>query len=105
MKVDTDDIVAWLKDKVQPLNGSISRAAIFGSLVRNSVDPGDCDLLLVGISDPETEPWEYTRQYVREMSGQFLRIFRIPLSVVLLTYGEWEELENFFWPRLPIMDR
>lgn len=90
----------WSESNLAPVSSLINRAAVFGSIAAGSECPNDCDLVLVSHKGQQTEAWRTLREYSKNLPHRFSQVFPFPLSLVLLTEPEWEELEDFFFPRI-----
>lgn len=86
----------WLHLYLAEQNNNIRKAAIFGSLARNSVSPNDCDLLIVSNVSTDSEEWQNLRNHISLMKSDFLLKFSLPLNVTLLTVREWNENRSIF---------
>jgi predicted nucleotidyltransferase len=66
-------------------------AAIFGSVARRRPDPGDCDLLVVIDRPTDHGGWKAISAAKSDIRKRFLRTWKIPLTIMVLTREEASE--------------
>lgn len=88
MQYDEKHVAGWLRDSLKLSGLVISYAGLFGSIVKGSANPGDCDVLVV-ISDEYTD-FAFVREQLHSIGRDFLSVFGIPLSFQCLTESEFE---------------
>jgi len=100
----TQEMHEWLASALVPARSTLVHAVVFGSVAAGSSGPGDCDVVLVSAADPNSDEWHALRASITLLRGDFLQHFGIPLSVILLTTQEWEEMRGFFICQIRLFD-
>ncbi len=67
-------------------------AYVFGSVVRETPNPNDCDLLIVLGCNPNEIKWEVAIKSVEDVKSEFVLKFNIPLNTLIYTVEEMREL-------------
>lgn len=68
-------------------------AYIFGSALTADA-PNDIDLCIVTDAKVGSDKWRQIRTQRDSITQEFLRVFDIPLSVMLVTCDEWHEVDG-----------
>src|SRR5690606_31017723 len=95
-KIDLSEVSSWLYQNLTARKSLVSEAIVFGSMAEGVLNPSDCDLLIVSRTEHSTEQWRELRGEISLWKEAFLATFGIPLSVVLLTPTERNELAGSF---------
>ena len=94
-------MLSWLQNRLSVATKSIAVAGVFGSVSTGFGSPNDCDLYVVSQNKPDTAQWQQLKDRLGEIREEFHSQFYLPLNVVLLTHGEWEEKKDFFLCNTP----
>ena len=85
--METQAISNWIFSTFNRHAKHISKIALYGSVIRNSDAPNDCDLLIVSSAGIESKSWLSLRQHINAVKTDFAENFKLPLNVALLTEG------------------
>jgi predicted nucleotidyltransferase len=86
-------IPAWLSVRLHH-NSSLHAAYQFGSSLSPAARPNDIDLVLVSVDGAGEPAWRDALALASELRVAFPLVFRIPLSAMVLTPSEWDELDG-----------
>lgn len=86
-------ISVWLSARLRG-HPSIRAAYQFGSSLNPAARPNDIDLVLVSIDGAGAPGWRGALALAAELPAAFQLIFQTPLSVMVLTPSEWNELDG-----------
>jgi predicted nucleotidyltransferase len=85
---------AWLRAALAPVQGDLSGAYLFGSVLDLNAHPADVDLVLVAIDGAGEPGWRRVRTLRTAIAPAFTRAFGLPLSGMVLTPSEWREIDG-----------
>lgn len=97
-------MICWLKQNIYFYDDKIRYSGIFGSFNYKDYGFGDIDLIFVCDHHPDSGEWHSLRSSTKHLKTAFEKYFSVNLSIVILNYKEWLELENFFIPRETILN-
>ena len=86
-------VPAWLSARLRD-HPSLRAAYQFGSSLDPAARPNDIDLVLVSVDGAGGPAWRCTLALAAELRVAFRLVFRPPLSVMVLTPAEWDELNG-----------
>lgn len=93
--LNASDVADWLRRHLAAVADQIDGLFLFGSVTRGEPDPGDCDVLVLTPSDPDSDGRRALKTRLRAAESDFAAVFGVPLSVILLGVREYHSLRWF----------
>jgi predicted nucleotidyltransferase len=93
--VNASDVADWLRRHFIAVSDQIDSLYLFGSVTRGEPNPGDCDVLVLTPSDPDSDGRRALKARLRAAEADFPAAFGLPLSVILLGVREYHSLRWF----------
>lgn len=92
---NANNVADWLRRQLALVSDQIVGLYLFGSVTRGAADPGDCDVLVLTPSDPDSAGRRALKARLAIAEEDFPEAFGIPLSVILLGDREYQSLRWF----------
>jgi predicted nucleotidyltransferase len=67
---------------------------LFGSVLTRKTTPNDIDVIIISRGCSGSGNWNYVRHFSKNLAKIFMRTFKIPLSVIVVTMSEWREFSG-----------
>jgi predicted nucleotidyltransferase len=84
----------WLQHELQPIRANILAAYLFGSSIKGKLAPRDVDLVIVTADGAGEHSWHQIISYRDHLRERFQNAFQIPLSTMVVTPSEWDEIDG-----------
>ena len=84
----------WLRCRLAEIRSDIVYAYLYGSIVDPNTKPRDIDVVIVTCERSGSGSWNRTRAFSKELRREFVDTFRLPLSVMIVTKSEWNEVDG-----------
>jgi predicted nucleotidyltransferase len=84
----------WLSLRLESVRTDVLGAYLYGFALRPSSTPRDVDVVIVTKSGPACPSWERVRVFRNYLTEEFVGIFSLPLSVMIVTQSEWSEIDG-----------
>ncbi len=86
---------AWLRARLSGEDSTFLQAAFqFGSSLDPAAHPNDIDVVLVAVDGAGQPGWRTALGAAGVLKAAFATVFEVPLSVMVLTPSEWNELDG-----------
>lgn len=84
----------WLRNAIELSGGDILKAYLFGSILDQQSSPGDIDLVIVTADGAGGLAWRRVRDWRDSVALRFQVQFDLPLSILIATPSEWNEIDG-----------
>lgn len=93
--LNASDVAEWLRRHLAAVADQIDGLFLFGSVCRGAPRPGDCDVLVLTPSHPDSDGRRALKGSLGAAEADFPAAFGVPLSVILLGVREYHSLRWF----------
>lgn len=97
-----NEVTTWLATRLAPVRSQICGLYLFGSVLRGSASPRDCDIVVVTECHPDGEAWTNLKAHLIRLEDEFKATFRVPLAVVFMTAAEYDSMTDFRLKAAPL---
>ena len=84
----------WIRVDIQEAHLELIAAYLFGSSIHGGRRPRDVDFVLVAPGKAGDPSWYRVIAYRDALKPRIDRVFRLPLSAMVVTLSEWAELDG-----------